>query len=100
LRDKDLYPNRVEIDANGPHAKEGNFHKTREALPTKEAARWARMEPGWLAQPILPSFDLDDPRAIYSPPAKSHTSIHSPFTAEEQRREGHHSREERVELVV
>jgi hypothetical protein len=45
-------------------------------------------------------LDLDDPRTIYSPHAKSHTSIHSPLAAEEQRREGHYSREERVELVV
>jgi hypothetical protein len=44
-------------------------------------------------------FDLDDPWPIYSHPAKSHTSIHSPSTAEEQRREGHHSREEGVEMV-
>jgi hypothetical protein len=66
--------------------------------------RWARMGASRPAQPIFGSirapFDLDDPRTIYSPPAKSHTSIHSPFTAEEQRKEGHHSGEERIELVV
>jgi hypothetical protein len=60
--------------------------------------------PGWLSQPIPGSirhpFDLDDPRAIYSPLAKSHTSIYPPFTAEEHRREGHHFGEERVELVI
>jgi hypothetical protein len=32
--------------------------------------------------------------------AKSHASTHSSFGAEEQIREGHHSGEERVELVV
>jgi hypothetical protein len=44
-------------------------------------------------------FDLAVIRTIYSPPAKSHTSIHSSSAAEEQRREGHRSREERVEMV-
>jgi hypothetical protein len=34
------------------------------------------------------------------PLAISHASTHSSFAVEEQRREGHHSREERVELVV
>jgi hypothetical protein len=42
---------------------------------------------------------LDAICAIYSPEAKSHGSIHSSSAAEEQRREGHHLREERVELV-
>jgi hypothetical protein len=51
-----------------------------------------------LGQFVIP-FDLNNPRAIYSPPAKSHTRIHSPFTVEEQRREGHHSGEESVEIV-
>jgi hypothetical protein len=50
--------------------------------------------------PFTPSFDLDDPWTIYSPPTKSHASTHSPFAIEEQRREEHHFREERVELVV
>jgi hypothetical protein len=39
-------------------------------------------------------------KAIYSPETRSHTSTHSPSAAEEQRREGHHLGEERVELVV
>jgi hypothetical protein len=47
-----------------------------------------RVGPGRLAQPIPgsirpPPFDLDDPQTIYSPPAKSHTSIHSSSAAEE-----------------
>jgi hypothetical protein len=41
-------------------------------------------------------FDLTASRAIYSPLAESHKEIHS---AEEQRREGHHPGEERVEMV-
>jgi hypothetical protein len=63
----------------------------------------SKMGPGWPAQPILTSvrcpFDLAAIRTIYSPLSKSHTWIHSWSTAEEQRREGHHSEEERVEMV-
>jgi hypothetical protein len=62
--------------------------------------KWA---PGRPAQPISrPSqhpFDLAAIRTIYSPEDKSHASIHSSLTTEEQRREGHHLGEERVELV-
>jgi hypothetical protein len=50
--------------------------------------------------PFVPLFDLAASQTIYSPMAKRHASTHSSFSAEEQRREGHHSREERVELVV
>jgi hypothetical protein len=61
------------------------------------------VNPGRPAHPILgpsqPPFDLAAIQAIYSPEAKSHTSTHSSSAAEEQRREGHHLREERVELV-
>jgi hypothetical protein len=98
LHNKELYPNRGETDAKDPHAKEGNFQKTREVSPTKEATRWARMGPdrpakaGWpnpFLGPFIPSFDLDDTQAIYSPIDKSHASSHLAFTAEE-----------RVELVV
>jgi hypothetical protein len=64
----------------------------------KEAAGWAEVGPGRSAQ-SPPPFDLATIRAIYSPEAKSHTSIHSPSAAEGQRREGHHLGEERVELV-
>jgi hypothetical protein len=49
--------------------------------------------------PFAPSFDLDAIQAIYSPGVESHASINSSSAAEEQRREGHHPREERVELV-
>jgi hypothetical protein len=44
-------------------------------------------------------FDLATLRTIYSASAKSHREIHSSFAAEEQRREGQHSGEERVEMV-
>jgi hypothetical protein len=44
-------------------------------------------------------FYLAASRAIYSPVAKSHEELHSSSAAEEQRREGHHPGEERVEMV-
>jgi hypothetical protein len=44
-------------------------------------------------------FDLVVIQAIYSLKAKSHASIHSSSAIEEQRREGHHLREESGELV-
>jgi hypothetical protein len=69
----------------------------------KEAANWAEVGPGRSAQPTLgpsqPPFDLASIQTIYSPEAKSHTSIHSSSAAEEQTREGHHLGTERVELV-
>jgi hypothetical protein len=49
--------------------------------------------------PVTSPFDLAAIRAIYSPRVKSHASINSSSAAEEQIREGHHLREERVELV-
>jgi hypothetical protein len=49
--------------------------------------------------PVTSPFDLATIRAIYSPGVKSHASIHSSSAAEEQRREGHHLGEEKVELV-
>jgi hypothetical protein len=55
--------------------------------------RWAQ------AGALSPPFELAAIRAIYSPDAKSHTSIHSSSAAEEQRRKGHHLGEERVEQV-
>jgi hypothetical protein len=74
----------------------------------KEATGWAWMGPGRLAQadwpspvqgPFAPSFALAAIRAIYSPGVESHTSSDSSSATEEQRREGHHPGEERVELV-
>jgi hypothetical protein len=69
------------------------------------APKWAQAAgPGWLAQPISrpsrpPPFDLATIQAIYIPEARHHTSTHSPSAADEQRREGHHLEEERVEPV-
>jgi hypothetical protein len=69
----------------------------------KEVTGWAEVGPGQPAQPTSrpsrPPFDLAAIQAIYSPEARCHASIHSPSTAEEQRREGHHLGEKRVELV-
>jgi hypothetical protein len=74
----------------------------------KEATGWAWMGPGRPAQadrpsPVqglfVPSFDLAAIRAIYSPGVESHTSSNLSSAVEEQRREGHHPGEERVELV-
>jgi hypothetical protein len=74
----------------------------------KEASGWAWMGPGRPAQagrpstvqgPFAPSFALAAIQAIYSPLTKSHASYNSSSAAEEQRREGHHLGEERVELV-
>jgi hypothetical protein len=80
----------------------GNRHQA------KEATGWAWMGPGWPVQadrpspvqgPFAPSFDLAAIQAIYSPEVESHASFNSSSAVEEQRREGHHPREERVELV-
>jgi hypothetical protein len=75
---------------------------------TKKATGWAELGPGLPTQAGRPSplrgplgtpFDPAAIQAIYSPEARRHASTHSPSAAEEQRREGHHIREERVELV-
>jgi hypothetical protein len=74
----------------------------------KEAGNWAWMGLGRSAQadrpspvqgPFAPSFDLATIRAIYSLGVESHASINLSLAAEEQRREGHHPGEERVNLV-
>jgi hypothetical protein len=74
----------------------------------KEVGSWAGVGPGRSAQasrprpfqgPVASLFDLAAIRAIYSPGVESHASTHSSSVAEEQRREGHHLGEERVELV-
>jgi hypothetical protein len=59
----------------------------------KQAVGWAEVSP------VDPSFDIASIRTIYSPEAKSHASTHLSSAAVEQRREGHHVGEERVELV-
>jgi hypothetical protein len=74
----------------------------------KEAAGWAEVGPGQPAQAGRPSplrglvapFDLTTNRTIYSPEAKSHTSIHSSFATKEQRNLRDTISERRVVLVV
>jgi hypothetical protein len=69
----------------------------------KEAGNWVGVGPGRSTRPfqgpVASPFDLAAIRAVYSPGVESHESIHSSSAAEEQRREGHHLGEERVELV-
>jgi hypothetical protein len=66
------------------------------AGPKWAQASWSRPFPS----PVDPCpFDLAAIRTIYSPEAKSHRSTHLSSAAEEQRREGLHLGEERVELV-
>jgi hypothetical protein len=74
----------------------------------KEAGNWAGVGLGRSAQagrpdpfqgPVAFLFDLAAIRAIYSLRVESYRGTHSSSTAEEQRREGHHLGEERVELV-
>jgi hypothetical protein len=75
----------------------------------KEATNWAEVGAGRSAQASRPSpfrglvdptFDLDASRAIYSPLTKSHASINSSSTAEEQRSLRDTISEMRVVLVV
>jgi hypothetical protein len=82
--------------------KHGNRHRA------KEDAGWAWMGPGRPTQagrpspvlgPFVPSFALAVIRAIYSPLTESHAGYNSSSATKEQRREGHHLGEERVELV-
>jgi hypothetical protein len=62
--------------------------------------KWAQASrPSPFQGPVDPPFDLASMWAIYSPEARSHASTHSSSTAEEQRREGHHLGEERVEPI-
>jgi hypothetical protein len=75
----------------------GNQHRA------KEAADWVEVGPGRPSPfrgPVAPPFDLAAIWAIYSPEARSHASTHSSSAPEEQRREGHHLGEERVELLT
>jgi hypothetical protein len=71
--------------------------------------RRPRAGPGWaqaqagrpspVQGPVRLPFALAANQATYSPVTESHTSYNSSSAAEEQRREGHHLGEERVELV-
>jgi hypothetical protein len=108
LWDKELRPTRRETDDKGPHAEGEGSRRIENRRHAKEAGNWAGVGLDWSAQagrpspfqgPVASPFDLATIRAIYSPGVESHTSIHSSSVVEEQRRQGHHLREERVELV-
>jgi hypothetical protein len=72
---------------------------TRQSRPSARP-KWAQAgRPSPFQGLVDPPFDLAAIRAIYSPEARSHTSTHSSSATEEERREGHHLGEERVELV-
>jgi hypothetical protein len=91
----------------GPHAEGGRIKKTRELTPGQGGRRLGRNgpRPAGSDRPAQPISEPSRPplwpsrRTIYRPKAKSHASIHSSSAAEEQRREGHHLGEERVQLV-
>jgi hypothetical protein len=104
LRDKELHLNRGETDVKGPHVVGGYSRRLRKQHQAKEAASWAEVGLGRPAlatsRPGRPPFNLDAIWAIYSPETRCHASILSPSAAKEQRRDGHHLGEERVELVV
>jgi hypothetical protein len=108
LRGKELRPTRRETDDKDPHPEGEGSIRLGNRRHAKEACNWAGVGPGRSAQagrpgpfqgPIASLFDLAAIRAIYSLRVKSHASIHLSSAAEEQRREGHHLEEERVELV-
>jgi hypothetical protein len=87
----------------GPTQLGEDFRRLEKQHRAKEDAGCAEVGPGRPAQPTSwpnrPPFDLAAIQAIYSPEVRHHASIHSPSAAEEQRREGHHLGEERVEQV-
>jgi hypothetical protein len=62
----------------------------------KSSTQTDRPSPFWAR--FDATFDLAASRAIYRPLAESHEGIHSSSTTMEQRREGHRSGEERVEM--
>jgi hypothetical protein len=84
-----------DLEDSGTDATEGGRELGLDGPRPVGPGRPAQPSPG----PICPSFDLAAIRAIYSPGVESHASINSSSAAEEQRREGHHPEEDRVELV-
>jgi hypothetical protein len=64
---------------------------------------WAETGPGRPPSPFQAQFgtpfDLATIQTIYNTLTNSHEEIDSSSTVEKQRREGHHSGEERVEMV-
>jgi hypothetical protein len=89
---------------HGPTCRRG---KHLEDSGTDTMQRRPRAGPGWaqagqpnpVQSPFAPSFALAAIRAIYSPEVESNASSNSSSATEEQRREGHHPGEERVELA-
>jgi hypothetical protein len=83
--------------------------ESRENQPGKKLGlNWAETglgRPAWADRPcpfqaqFSAPFYLAASRAIDSPLAESHAKRHLSSIAEEQRREGHHPGEERVEMV-
>jgi hypothetical protein len=73
--------------------------------PRPNRAETGLGRPAWADRPspfrarFNAPFDLAASWAIYSPLAESHKNIHSSSATKEQRREGHRSGEERVEMV-
>jgi hypothetical protein len=87
------------------HTNKESCEKQSGKKPGPNRAETSLARPAWADWPS-PSqarfgapFDLAASRAIYSPLAEIHAETHSSSAAEEQRREGHHPREERVEMV-
>jgi hypothetical protein len=87
------------------HTNKESCEKQPRNKPGPNRAETGLGRPAWADRPS-PSrarfdapFDLAVIRTIYSPLAKSHGEIHSSSAAEEQRRQGHRSVEERVEMV-
>jgi hypothetical protein len=80
-----------------------NRESRKKQLRRKLGPKWDEMGPSRSANPFRARFgapfDLAVIQTIYSPLAKSHREIDSSSTAEEHRREGYHSEEERVEMV-
>jgi hypothetical protein len=88
----------------GPTCRRG---KDLEDSGTNATRRRQTTGPGWaqagrpnpIQGPFASPFDIATIRAIYSPRVESHTEKNSSSAVKEQRREGHHTGEERVELV-
>jgi hypothetical protein len=87
------------------HTNKGSHEKQPGKKPGPNRAETGLGRPAWANRPnpfrarFGAPFDLAASRAIYSPLAESHGETHSSSAAEEQRREGHRSGEERVEMV-
>jgi hypothetical protein len=87
------------------HTNKESCEKQPGRKPGPNRAKTGLGRPAWANRPsplrarFGTPFDLTALQTIYSTPAKSHKEIRSSSDAEDQRREGHHPREERVEMV-